>query len=148
MTSMRTGLVIVDHGSRRAESNTLLEAFAADFASRGAYDIVEAAHMELAEPTIGEAFDRCVARGAEAIIVCPFFLLPGNHWRRDIPELTAEAAARHPGVEWLVTAPIGLHPLMGDVLAATVNGCLAAAEDGGARCRACGADAAAACVWR
>lgn len=145
---MRTGLVIVDHGSRRAESNTLLEAFAADFAARGGYDIVEAAHMELAEPTIGEAFDRCVTRGATAVVVCPFFLLPGNHWRRDIPELTAEAAARHPGVEWLVTAPIGLHPLMGDVLAATVEGCLAAAEGDGARCRACGADAAAACVWR
>lgn len=148
MPAMRTGLVIVDHGSRRAESNTLLEAFAAEFAARGVYEIVEAAHMELAEPTIGEAFDRCVERGATAVVVCPFFLLPGNHWRRDIPELTAEAAGRHPGVEWLVTAPIGLHPLMGDVLAATVEGCLAAAEDGGARCRACGADAAAACVWR
>ncbi|MFM7271998.1 MAG: CbiX/SirB N-terminal domain-containing protein [Actinomycetes bacterium] len=145
---METGLVIVDHGSRRAESNRLLEGFAREFAARGDYRIVEAAHMELAEPTIGEAFDRCVARGAERVVVCPFFLLPGNHWRRDIPELTAEAAARHPGVAFLVTAPIGLHPLMGDVLAATIDGCLAAATGDAPRCRACGAESAAACAWR
>ena len=67
---------------------------------------------------------------------------------RSIPELTAEAAARHPGVSFLVTAPIGLHPLMGDVLAATIDGCLAASSGEGPRCGACGAEADAACAWR
>ena len=74
------------------------------------YPIVEAAHMELAEPSIGTAFDRCVAAGAATVVLAPYFLGPGNHWDRDIPALAAEAAARHPGTRWLVSAPLGPHP--------------------------------------
>ncbi len=121
---MTTAIIIVDHGSRRDESNQLLERFAADFAKRGEYAIVEPAHMELAEPSIGTAFDRCVARGATRVVVAPYFLSPGRHWHEDIPNLTAEAASRHAGVEFRVAAPIGLHPLMGDVIAARVAECL------------------------
>lgn len=145
---MPTALLIVDHGSRRAESNTFLDGFAVSFAEQHKYEIVETAHMELAEPGIGVAFDACIERGATKVVVCPFFLLPGNHWRVDIPALTQEAATRHPGIEWLVTAPIGLHSLMSEVLAATVEGCIKAASGDGERCKACGAEPDAACMWR
>ena len=63
---MERGIIIVDHGSRLAESNALLEQVAAAFHARDPekYPIVEPAHMELAEPTIAQAYDRCAARGA------------------------------------------------------------------------------------
>src|SRR5688500_5667397 len=97
---MVTGIIIVDHGSRSTDSNALLielaERFAARFAAR--YAIVEPAHMELADPTIGRAFARCVWRGADRIVVCPFFLGPGKHWQSDIPRLVEEAAATFPDV--------------------------------------------------
>ncbi len=67
-------------------------------AGRDAYSIVEPAHMELARPSIADAFDACVAlrarRGSSSL---PYFLWPGSHWDRDIPLLAAEAAARPPG---------------------------------------------------
>ena len=119
-----TGLVIVDHGSRRKESNTMLEEFVRQFAASSPYEIVEPAHMELAEPSIGAAFTRCVERGAERVAVCPYFLAPGKHWHQDIPEITREAAAEHPGVPYVVTAPIGLNPLMREVIASSVGYCL------------------------
>ena len=121
---MTLAIIIVDHGSRRDESNQMLEAFAAEYAQRHADVIVEPAHMELAEPSIATAFDRCVDRGATRVAVAPYFLAPGRHWNEDIPRLAAEAAARHTGVEFLVTAPIGLHPLMQDVIASRVEHCL------------------------
>lgn len=31
---------------------------------------------------------------------------------QDIPSLTAEAAKEHPGVSYIVSAPLGLHPLL------------------------------------
>lgn len=121
-----TGIVIVDHGSRRAESNTMLLGVVDLFRSTagGEYPIVEPAHMELAEPTIGQAFDACVARGARRVVVMPYFLLPGKHWDQDIPRLTAEAAARHRGVEYLVAAPLGLHPLMAQVIRSRIEHCI------------------------
>jgi len=105
-----TALLIVDHGSRRAESNQLLHQAADRFACYSGWAIVEPAHMELAEPSIQQAFDRCVARGAQRVVVFPWFLSPGRHWTEDIPRLVEQAAAAHPDVQWLVTPPFGLHP--------------------------------------
>lgn len=132
-----TGIVIVDHGSRRAASNHMLEDFVARFAPGSGYDIVEPAHMELAEPSIATAFGRCVERGAERVVVCPYFLLPGKHWHQDIPELTEAAAAQHPGVEYLVTAPIGLNPAMQNVIANTLDYCLSHTEGEVEECASC-----------
>lgn len=111
-----TGIVIVDHGSRRAASNDLLLEVADAYRRHAGRSIVEPAHMELAEPSIATAIDRCVAQGATLIVVFPYLLAPGRHWRHDIPRLAAEAAARHPGVKHLVTDPLGLHPLLLQVI--------------------------------
>jgi sirohydrochlorin ferrochelatase len=122
----KNGIVIVDHGSRREESNQLLEQIAALFAQRFAekYDIVEPAHMEIAEPSIAAAYDRCVKRGATRVIVCPFFLGPGKHWTSDIPRLAAEAAQQHPQTTYHVTHPLGIDDLILDLLEKRVRFCV------------------------
>ena len=122
--SQDVGVIIVDHGSRRAASTQMLKSFVERFIPSSRYVIIEPAHMELAEPSIGTAFDRCVARGAKNVVVAPYFLLPGKHWDKDIPALAAEAAQRRPGVAFVVTAPIGLHPMMRDVIESRIDRCL------------------------
>jgi sirohydrochlorin ferrochelatase len=122
---MLTGIILVDHGSRRGESNQLLEEVAAAFARRFAerYPIVEPAHMELAEPTIAAAYARCVERGAERIVVVPYFLGPGKHWTEDIPRLTAAAAGRFPGTTYHVAQTLGIDELMLDLLDKRIRHC-------------------------
>jgi sirohydrochlorin ferrochelatase len=131
------GLIVVDHGSRRGASNDMLEVMAGMVAGIVAYGIVEPAHMELAEPSIQTAFDRCVERGAKMVVVSPYFLLPGRHWDQDIPRLAAEAAAGHPGVPFLVAAPLGLHPLMARVVESRVQHCLAHVAGEVGECEVC-----------
>ncbi|HTL29597.1 MAG TPA: CbiX/SirB N-terminal domain-containing protein [Tepidisphaeraceae bacterium] len=123
---MRYGIVIVDHGSRLDQSNKMLEEVAALFARRFAelYEIVEAAHMELAEPSIATAYAKCVERGAQRVIVCPFFLGPGKHWTGDIPRLTSEAAAKFPDTSYHVTMPLGIDDLILDLLNKRVSFCV------------------------
>ena len=118
-----TGIIIVDHGSRRRESNTMLHTAAERFAAQSQYSIVEPAHMELAEPTIAQAFAACVEKGATEIIVFPYFLSPGRHWTEDIPALVEAAAKDHPDIRWLVTAPFGLHPGMLDIINDRIRHC-------------------------
>jgi sirohydrochlorin ferrochelatase len=132
-------VVVVDHGSRRAESTSSFEGFVRSSADRLPYPIVEPAHLELSEPTIATAFGRCVDRGATMVVVAPWFLGPGNHWDRDIPALTGAAAARHPGVHWLVAAPLGPDPLLLELVDRRVARCL---EHAAGRAPACGACAA------
>ncbi len=120
-----TGIIIVDHGSRRIESNRRHEAFVEAWRVECRCRIVEPAHMELAEPSIATAFGACVEAGATTVAVAPYFLWPGNHWDRDIPELAAEAATRHWGVRYIITAPLGPHRLLMDIVADRINSCLA-----------------------
>lgn len=121
MTNTVTGIIIVDHGSRRAESNeTLLDA-TQRFADVSNFDIVEPAHMELAQPDIAAAFARCVERGARHVVVFPYFLSPGRHWKQDIPDLVAAAAQSYPDVGWTVTAPFGVHDGMLQVIAERID---------------------------
>ncbi|XP_015688880.1 sirohydrochlorin ferrochelatase, chloroplastic isoform X2 [Oryza brachyantha] len=120
----KDGVIIVDHGSRRQESNLMLNDFVAMFRTRTGYKIVEPAHMELAEPTIKDAFGKCVQQGASRVIVSPYFLSPGRHWKQDIPALAAEASKEHSNVPYIVTAPLGLHELMVDIMNDRIKYCL------------------------
>lgn len=120
-----TGIVVIDHGSRVPASNRMLLEVVELFGRLTGLKIVEPAHMEQAEPSIRQAFDRCVERGARRVICHPYFLLPGRHWSTDIPALAAQAAAAHPGVQWLVTAPLGLHEAMIGIMADRIAQCVA-----------------------
>jgi len=122
---MQTGIIIVDHGSRRDESNAMLERVAALFAERfkDRYTIVEPAHMELAEPSIATAYAKCVNRGAQRVVVCPFFLGPGKHWTQDIPRLTADAAQNFPQTCYHVSPTLGVDDLILDLLDKRASGC-------------------------
>lgn len=137
------GVILVDHGSRRKESNDLLVEVVQAFCRESGWSIVEPAHMELAEPSIATAFGRCVERGAKTVVVFPYFLSPGRHWHRDIPRLAAAAAAKHPGVQYLVTAPLGLHPKLLQVIDERIAHCLARVAGDREACDSC--DASSGC---
>ena len=133
-----TGIIIVDHGSRRAASNDMLLVAVDNFLQRSTWDIVELAHMELAQPDIATAFRRCVERGAQRVIVFPYFLSPGRHWNEDIPNLVRAAASGFPDVDWLVTAPFGLHRGMSGIISDRISQCLKVAHGGSVDCDVCG----------
>jgi sirohydrochlorin ferrochelatase len=80
--------------------------------------------MELAEPSIATAYAKCVARGAERVVVCPFFLGPGKHWTKDIPELTASAASKFPRTRYHVTATLGIDDLILELLNKRIESCV------------------------
>jgi sirohydrochlorin ferrochelatase len=133
----KVGVILVDHGSRRDESNQLLLEVVNAFRQHAAWEIVEPAHMELAEPSIATAFGKCIDQGAELIIVFPYFLSPGRHWHEDIPRLAAEAAQPFPRTRHLVTAPLGLHALMLQVIDERIAACLGRISGSTDTCELC-----------
>lgn len=110
----------------------MLEAVASMLRTMSALPVFTA-HMELAEPTLGQAFGAAVAAGAEHVFVFPYFLSPGRHSRQDIPRMCAEVANAHPGVRWHCSGPIGLDPLLGELILRRVNRC----ESHGYDCESC-----------
>ena len=101
------GLLVVDHGSRRAASNDQLFVVADMLRAIRPQQPVAAAHMEIAEPGIAHAFDELVAAGATEIVILLYFLSDGRHVTEDVPELVEEAAAKHPHVTWRMSRSLG-----------------------------------------
>ena len=120
-------ILLIDHGSRRAEANMLLGEVAARVKERLGEDaIVEASHMEIAEPTIAQGFARCVELGASMVVAHPFMLAPGRHVQEDLPRMVAEAAAAHEGVRFVLARPLGAHD---GIIDAVVDRCEAAVDE-------------------
>jgi uroporphyrin-III C-methyltransferase len=104
------GILVVGHGSRREEANADVREAARLIARRGSFACVEPAFLEIASPTIDDGFAKLVKRGANHVIVHPYFLSPGRHTRGDIPVEVEEAANRNPGVTYQITEPLAAHP--------------------------------------
>lgn len=110
-------ILLVDHGSRAPEANESLVAVAALVRERVGPDVVVAhAHMEIAPPTVPDVVAELVLGGAREITIVPYFLAPGRHSRQDIPRLTSDATAAHPGVLFVVAEPLGPHPLLAELV--------------------------------
>src|SRR6266550_2166631 len=106
------GVLVVGHGSRRAEANEDLREAARAIGERGDFGLVEPAFLEIEHPNIAEGFARLVQRGARNITVHPYFLSPGRHTRGDIPVEVSAAASRHPGISYRITEPLSAHSLV------------------------------------
>ena len=114
-------VIIIDHGSRYPAANDALFEVAKLMQDSCPDTIVEAAHMELAEPTIEQAYKRCVEKGATHIVAHPYMLSPGRHAIRDIPNMVAEIAESYPDIEFEVTEPLGLDQRIIDVIKTRCN---------------------------
>ncbi|TNE45071.1 MAG: cobalamin biosynthesis protein CbiX [Deltaproteobacteria bacterium] len=114
----KTALVLVDHGSRREAANAMLAKMVdlLQEQSGGRYIAIEPAHMELAEPTLEQAYLRCIEAGATQVIVSLFFLSPGRHSRSDIPEMVEALQAQYPHVRGVVSEPLGVDPGLATLL--------------------------------
>jgi sirohydrochlorin ferrochelatase len=111
-------ILLIDHGSVRDEANRMLEEVADLVQSMvGPSALVRFAHMELAEPTIGQGFAACVRDGATEVVAFPYMLSPGKHSTRDIPRMVAEAAQEYPNVRFSVTPAFGIHEKLAEVVA-------------------------------
>src|SRR5262249_707943 len=97
---------------------------------------VAASFLELAEPTIPTAVAGCLARGAQRVLLFPYFLSSGVHVTRDLEGFRTQFATAHPDVEFRLARPLGAHPGIAAVmfeLLAEANAAPVSTDGAGAR---------------
>ena len=109
---MKTALLLIAHGSREENANADLYYLVERLRSQCLDSFVEASFLELAEPTIEQGSARCVALGAERVILLPYFLSAGVHVTRDLTQACQRLGVHYPGVEFRLAEPLGRHPLL------------------------------------
>ncbi len=113
---MTTAILLIAHGSRRAEANADLVRIAEMLKLRGPDVLIQTCYLELSEPTIPQGAAACVKQGAGEVRMLPFFLSPGTHVVNDLEGYRSSFAAEYPDVQFILCPPLGLHPLLIDIL--------------------------------
>lgn len=108
---MKTGVLIVGHGSRDPNANAEFESVvAACRAARLDLDVVHG-YVELARPSLSIAL-RDLAQRTNSVVVLPLFLFAAGHVKNDIPLALSQARQDFPGVRFTVVNALGVHPAL------------------------------------
>lgn len=103
---MKSELILLGHGSRRAEANQGL-LVVAEKVSRLMDQPVTPAYMAHDHPSLPEAVEAKIKGGASSIVVMPLFLFRGVHVTVDIHEELREIREQNPNVEIIFTKELG-----------------------------------------
>ena len=109
-TPVKTGLLLVGHGSRASEAPRVLLEAAVSIRNRFRRFVVEACFLEINQPDVQGGIDRCVSQGARRILFVPFSPYLDGHVGRDIPEHIVHARLRHPGLDLRIAPHLGPDP--------------------------------------
>lgn len=79
-------------------------------------EIVGAA-MRFNRPSLEEAAESLISKGASVIVVAAYFLFPGRHITEDIPLLIEKLRSNHPQVQFILTDNLGLDECLVELIA-------------------------------
>ena len=113
---VKTAVLLVGHGSRAQNANEALFRVVGHFQKAWPHRILKAAFLEISHPSIPEGIDLCVAKGAERIIVIPYFLFRGNHVKEDLPVFIKKSRRRFPDIDIILGPHLGFHPKMIEIV--------------------------------
>ncbi|TAN62765.1 sirohydrochlorin cobaltochelatase, partial [bacterium] len=83
---LKKGVLLLGHGSKLKEANDTLRQVAKAVEAGFDNTPVEAGFLQIESPDFQQAFDTLAQRGANDVIVMPYFLYSGLHVTKDLPE--------------------------------------------------------------
>ncbi|HEU4322879.1 MAG TPA: sirohydrochlorin chelatase [Roseiflexaceae bacterium] len=118
--------ILIGHGSLRADSGAAMIRLAARASAAGVAPLVAPAFLNYSRPTLPQALARCAARGAEEVVLLPYFLAPGWFVHTALPKLLGESLAAHPRLRARIAPPLGDHPALAALVHKRADAALAA----------------------
>lgn len=113
---LRTGIIILGHGSLLKEANDTIIKVIKEIRKRKGPAIIEPAYLQLCKPDLHTAVKKVIKKGCKKVIVVPFFLFRGNHVSRDIPKTIEKEAKAYKGVEFVYAKSLGQDPRISDIV--------------------------------
>ena len=117
-------LLLIAHGSNRQISNDEIRTLTEHLKEKAQSDFeyINCVFLELAEPSIGDGVEQCIAAGAEEITLVPYFLSEGKHVATDIPEIVAQKQKEHPNIKMYLSTYLGNMPEIEELLLRIATG--------------------------
>lgn len=113
-------VILICHGSRNPDANTAHRELCNQLGDAIGVKVWPA-FLELEQPDLPAVVADLVGNGSTKIRVMPYFLHPGNHTSKDIPQLIAQALETHRGLDISIGELFGADPKLVSVLAAQAD---------------------------
>lgn len=126
----KTAILLLGHGSRADGANDGMQGVVESLRLRGEYEIVETGFMIRNFPSIEDGAALCVRKGADTVLMIPYFLHTGLHLIEDLPDAVPRLEKLHPGVRFVLGQPMGLHPKLVEIVEDRIAECKEAAAQG------------------
>ncbi|MFY9268954.1 MAG: sirohydrochlorin chelatase [Candidatus Manganitrophaceae bacterium] len=109
-------MLLIGHGSRDTEGNLEFLEMVRRLRERNPRQGIDAAFIELAEPGIQTALERYADPTPKTVWVLPVLFFAAGHSKIEIPEIVNEARRKLPHVTFHYGAPLGIHPVLLDIV--------------------------------
>ena len=106
------GIIIAGHGSRDPDGVAEFEHLVTLIKQRAPQHLVTHGYLEFSSPTIDQAVQSQIDAGSSQVVMVPGILLAASHAKNDLPSELLLAAKTHTDVDFYFGAPLGLHPLL------------------------------------
>ncbi len=106
------GIVIAGHGSRDNDGIREFEQLIELVRERAPQHTISHGYLEFAGPTIDQAIEVQLSADAKQIVMVPGILLAATHAKNDMPSELLTFAREYPDIDFHFGAPMGLHPLL------------------------------------
>ncbi len=110
-------ILILAHGSREKTTQETLERVTEMTKAQLPEVVIETAYMEFCEVNLENGLDTLIEKGADEIVVIPYFLFEGIHIREDVPGEIHEYQTKHPEVKISLGSTLGSDPRLAGILA-------------------------------
>lgn len=104
------GLILMAHGSPLPGWQQGVDQLARSLAAPGQFS--RAAYLPPVQPSLAEVVRAAARAGVRRLAVVPYFLAPGLHVTRDLPQLVENERQRHPRLEIALTPCLEGHPAL------------------------------------
>lgn len=125
---MSKTLIVLGHGSRRAEANEELIELSRMVAENNSNWQVHYAFVEFAQPSLEEKVRELVALGEKTIVLAPVFLTVGNHLAQGLPKRFKVLEEENPGLKLVMAQHLGADPLIAQLITKRALGAFAAMD--------------------
>lgn len=120
MSAIKTGVLLLAHGSRDPEWRKPFDAILQQVRARGVQPVA-LGFLESMDPDFSAGVAELVSAGATHVHVVPLFLAAGGHVRRDLPLLAKQAEHQHPGISVSIGTPIGESLVLQNAIASHIQ---------------------------
>ncbi len=115
------GVLILAHGSRRQETDKILESLTQKVKEKTGEELVYPAYLQFSEQNLEAGIERLISKGADNIKVIPMFIFDGIHVTQDIPAELDEVRAKHPGVNIKMSGHLGDDDRIAEIIADRIS---------------------------